>query len=46
MEQAEDMRWGLVLKEIQGFEVLEENFERVECYDLGIIVDFGKIIAI
>ena len=33
MEQAEDMRWGLALKEIQGLEVLEENFERVECYD-------------
>ena len=33
MEQAEYMRWGLALKEIQGLEVLEENFERVECYD-------------
>lgn len=33
MEQAEDMRWDLVSKEIQGLEVFEENFERVDCYD-------------
>lgn len=46
MEQADDMRWGLVSKEIQGFEVLKENFERVECYDQGFIVDFGKMIVI
>jgi len=46
MEHAEDMRWGLALKEIHVFEVLEQNFEQVECYDLGIIIDFGKMIAI
>ena len=46
MEHAEDMRSGLALKEIHVFEVLEENFEQVECYDLGIIIDFGKMIAI